>query len=546
MSLGIKGWDKCTLLTKPEQSGKTFIMLQKIVEDFSEEPRDDGKTNVNFIMCDNNLLLVLQTSKRVNNDEELNKYRNVSSGELYVEFSSSKRTTTNTSDAVFRLIVTESISNIICCTNGKRCDDIFKLISDINCTHTLKDKYHFNIWFDEADKFIPLIADYLIPAIEDFENISFYPITATPERVIKYFKEIKIWPIENPTLDTYHSWNDNDITVYDNNICKSNPDFINHILKTKKQEIKPGTKWFIPANSLIASHINYKNILRDKGFSVMIINGNGINLYMPDGEIINCEKDEMPDSLIPKIYDENKLYRFPFAITGYHCISRGISISSARFILTHAIMPMKIINKNELSQIAGRMKGNQKGWRNYKVAKVYCTQRFNKIAKLVEEKTIKLAEVAFEEKWETVTLEKFKMVEKDYTYYEHPKRFSSYREALIYLNENQDMFKGERETSRNLIDVNKMDKKPHCHKTPGGYLLTSKLHKKSKIVKNDDNVEDERITLEKLSKMSLGSNLSAPNSSNASYIIYPTYESLESPPDQVFFIVRHAVKKNAL
>ena len=31
---GIKGWEKCTLLTKPEQSGKTFLMLQKIVEDF--------------------------------------------------------------------------------------------------------------------------------------------------------------------------------------------------------------------------------------------------------------------------------------------------------------------------------------------------------------------------------------------------------------------------------------------------------------------------------------------------------------------------------
>ena len=214
-----------------------------------------------------------------------------------------------------------------------------------------------------------------------------------------------------------------------------------------------------------------------------------------------------------------------------------------KFMLTHAIMPFKPIKRNELSQIAGRMKGNQKAWQNYKIAKVYCTQQFNKEARLVEEKTIKLAEVAFEENWETVTIEKFKMVEKDYTYYEHKERFSSYREALIYLNENQDMFKGEREVSRNLIDVNKMDKKPHCHKTPRGYLLTTKLHKKSKIKENIDNVEEERITLEKLSKMSLGSNLSAPNSSNASYIIYPTYESLESPPDQVFFIVRHAVKK---
>lgn len=543
MSLGIKGWEKCTLLTKPEQSGKTFIMLQKIVEDFSEEPRNDGKKNINFIMCDNNLLLVLQTSERLNDDEELNQFRNVDSGELYVEFSSSKRTNTNTSDAVFRLIVTESISNIISCTNGKRCDDTFKLISDINFTSSLKDKYHFNIWFDEADKFIPLINDYLIPAIEDFENISFYPITATPERIIKYFKEIKIWPIENPTLETYHSWNDNNITVYDNNICKSNTDFINHILQTKNEEIKPGTKWFIPANSLIASHINYKDILRSNGFSVLIINGNGINIYMPDGEIINCEKDDMPDTLIPKIYDKYKLYRFPFAITGYHCISRGISISSSRFMLTHAIMPMKIKNKNELSQIAGRMKGNQKGWSNYKIPKVYCTDNFNKIAKNVEEKTIKLAEIAFEENWETVTIEKFKMVEKNYSYYQHSERFRSYKDALCYLHENQDKFKGDREFSKNLIDVKKMNNRPHYHKTPNGYLLTSKLHKKDKIIKNIDNVEEERVTLDKLSKMGLGNNLSSPNSNTASYVIYPTYETQESQPEEVFFIVRHAVRK---
>ena len=83
MSLGISGWEKCTLLTKPEQSGKTILMLQKIVEDLSEDPREDGKKNVNFIICDNNLLLVLQTSERLNTDDELCRFRNIETGELY-------------------------------------------------------------------------------------------------------------------------------------------------------------------------------------------------------------------------------------------------------------------------------------------------------------------------------------------------------------------------------------------------------------------------------------------------------------------------------
>jgi hypothetical protein len=37
-------------------------------------------------------------------------------------------------------------------------DDINKIISKINSqTSSLKDKFHFNIWLDEADKFITFI-----------------------------------------------------------------------------------------------------------------------------------------------------------------------------------------------------------------------------------------------------------------------------------------------------------------------------------------------------------------------------------------------------
>ena len=413
MSTGINGWEKCTLLTKPEQSGKTFLMLQKIVEDFSEEPREDGKKNINFILCDNNLLLVLQTSDRLNTDKDLCQFRNSETGELYTEFSSSKRTSTNKSSDIFRLITTGDIQNIISCSNGKRCDDIFKIMKDINRVSYMKDQFHFNIWYDEADKFITLIDNYMLPAIEEFDNLSFYPITATPEKIITYFKEINIWAIENPTLPHYHGWNDNNIIQYDNKICSKNSEFLNHILNTNRTEIKPNTKWFIPANNTKVSHLEIKDICREYGFVTMIINGNGIILYFPDGKIIECEKNDIPEILIHTIYNDNKLHQYPFAITGYQCISRGISISSDKFMLTHSIMPLKMKNKSELSQIAGRMKGNQKGWSNYKVPTVFCSQYFNETAKEYEMKTITLAKVAFEENWKTITREKFKTVEKD-------------------------------------------------------------------------------------------------------------------------------------
>jgi hypothetical protein len=541
MSLGIRGWEKCTLLTKPEQSGKTFLMLQKIVEDFSEEPREDGKKNVNFILCDNNLLLVLQTSVRLNTDEELRRFRNTETGELYVEFSSSKRTNANTSDSVFRLITTGDIQNIISCSNGTRCHDIFKIIRDINKVSYMKDRFHFNIWFDEADKFINLIKDYMIPAIENFDNLSFYPITATPEKIINYFKEINIWSIENPTLENYHGWNDNNITLYDNDITQKNELFVDLVLKSNTSEIKPNTRWFIPANMFKKSHLAIKDICRTFGFATMIINGDGIMVYLPNGKIIECEKNDIPDTLIPKIYNQYKLYKYPFAITGYQCISRGISISSNKFMLSHSIMPMKISNKSELSQIAGRMKGNQKGWRSYKVPKVYCSSHFSKIAKQQEEKTIKLAKIAFEEDWQTVTLEKFKMVEKDYYYYQHPNGFNTYLEALEYLATQESHMK--MDIDKSVINVAKLSRKPHCHQTPNGYWLTSKIHKKNYIIENKNNIENMRLTDDSLKEMSLGSNLSAPSSQNASYIIYPVYDNLETLAENVKYYVRHTVRK---
>ena len=52
------------LITKPEQSGKTFIMLREMITIVEGELEGDQK-NINLVFCDNNLMLVLQTLERV-------------------------------------------------------------------------------------------------------------------------------------------------------------------------------------------------------------------------------------------------------------------------------------------------------------------------------------------------------------------------------------------------------------------------------------------------------------------------------------------------
>jgi len=535
------GWEKFTLLTKPEQSGKTFLMLQQIVKDFSDEPRNDGKININFIICDNNLLLVLQTGDRVEN--ELNIFKDQDTDEMYVEFSSKSDRATR-ADSIFRLLTgPENIRNIICCSNGIRIPQIYDIITDINDSHAIQDMFHFNIWYDEADKSLSLISDNFFPLCNDYENISVYLITATAEKIIRKFKEIKIWAIENPTSKQYHGWLDNDIREMDTTRFHNNEDLINNVLTNYPSYIVPRTKWFIPASFRKVSHNNVKDICSRFGFATMIINGEGIAIYLPNGEVVKEEKDDMTETLIPELYNKHKLYQYPFAITGNMCISRGISISSSNFMLTHSIMPVECKNKSEASQIAGRMKGNQKGWENYKKPTVWCTEQFHNIATKSEEKTISVGKMAFEENWETITLDKFKTVEKYYYDYEHTDDFDSYKEALIYL-KTQERHLKKKGDSRTIINVQKMDNRRTIHPdAEKRYYMTTKLVKE-KDIKSNPTISDERITRYKLSQMALGTNLSEPNKSTASYVIYPVYEDIESPPESVRYVVRHTKRRD--
>ena len=54
-------WDRLLLICKPEQSGKTFVMIQKIIKDLREPI--NGVKIINIIFCDNNLLTNLDVSQ---------------------------------------------------------------------------------------------------------------------------------------------------------------------------------------------------------------------------------------------------------------------------------------------------------------------------------------------------------------------------------------------------------------------------------------------------------------------------------------------------
>jgi hypothetical protein len=522
------------LITKPEQSGKTFTMLKEITK-FYLDPENNNFTN--FIFCGNNLLLVKQTSARVNNEI---KTLIDSEGTPYIEFSSHDRTEHNNYKSVFHAIVAENIKNVLCCCNGTRVQDACKIIEDFNKNSLFKD-YKFNIWLDEADIFITFIDDFIkLKRKCENVNINIYCLTATPEPLFKKYKVLNVYPIEEPVNSNYHGWNDNIKKIYD--VKYTDPlSFVNYLMNLPADEednqnhflkcVKRGSKWFIPARNTKESHNQMAELLSTIGFVTLIINGNGICIYYGEDDKRNLflQKNDELDDMLVNIYKKFDLHLYPVCITGNICIGRGVTVMSSEFMINYAVFS-DYGYSDEQSQMAGRTKGNIKNLTNYKTPNVFACKKFDKNAIEKEEQARKIAKLAFvkyENEIGLITFSEFKNCNKDYEYVKHPISFETYDLAINFLRSVKE------EMRVRSIQPNK---KMVMHSVEEGYIVTSKLLKQGKTVA--DLTKEDIITLIKLNDIPLGRSISSTNKGSR-YLIIPYYEDENSPPESVRFQVRY-------
>lgn len=518
-------WTNFQLICKPEQSGKTFLMIQHIIKEMNCPI--EGKEMINIIFCDNNLLLAKQSSNRI--DSELTKY--IHDGVAYAELSSHSRAACHNMKSVFFAIVSEGIRNIICCTNIKRMDDIYALIESLyEDSEFTRNQFHANIWLDEADKFMGFIDDTLIPVVSNYENVQVKLITATPEPLFKKYKYINVLPLENTTSEQYHGWEDNLIDIHPKKGCI---EFAEFILMIAKENVRPGTKWFIPAMTAKASHEMMKDACLAANMAVLCVNGDGIVLTIPEiSTPIYVEKDSEINETITKLYRLHNLNRFAFAITGNICIGRGISIMSESFMMDYAILS-HYSSKTEASQIAGRMKGNIKHFSGYKQKgiTIYTTPEFNKVAIEMEEKSRNLAKIAHEKEKEghgtVLDKNEYKTCDKSFDYICHPVLFNTFAEAKNFLKTKE----REMECRGEL----KKTKESPMHKCEE-YWVSSKLLSAGQSVK--DLKKEHRLTLEKANDIPNGRCISSTDKGSR-YLILPVYETEATPADHEKYQVRY-------
>ena len=514
--------NRITLICKPEQSGKTFVMIQQIINDLRDPSLT--RTVINIILCDNNLLLTKQTSERVGRD--LSPFIEVN-GQTYLEFSSHARTEYRSAVAVEGAISVLDIHNILCCTNGTRVEDIYTIISDLNKSELHKDKFIFKIWLDEADKFTSFIDNTFGPLVEEYTNVELYCITATAAKLFKRYGSFNVFPLENTTTDYYHGWLDNEFRFVDSSAtCVS---FAEHVLDNMgKDHIQPGTKWYIPAEHKKVTHRGIKDVCIKRGFAVIIVNGEGIKLFLPNGEMVPYKKDDELNTIIKKAYREHELKCYPLAITGNVCIGRGISIMSEDFMMDYGILS-SCHNQQEASQNSGRLKGNIKSWDTYKPPTVFTTETFWEVARNWEIKSRGLARLAYDKEQQgkstIITKNEYRTVGEDFDYVVHDELFKSYTKAKDFLKTKKRKMKAS-VTGSVEGAIHKVD----------GYYLSTKVTPPGK--KKNDLIAEDRFTLERVYRIGASTCISSTDKGSR-YLILPVYESMDSPPKSVQFQVRY-------
>lgn len=534
---------KCTLICKPEQSGKTGLMTL-MIKDWKCNPIPGIKT-INFICCDNSLLLTGQTCNRVSTDMSMFKIND--SDEICIELSSNKiRTKYNNHRDVLVAITFKHVTNIICCSNHMRQEDISTIIHMLNDCYN--GQYKFNIFLDEADKFLPFIKKTILPLTNTFDNVDGFLITATPKPLFDLYKFMDVHPLEDTVSVDYHGWDDNIKTLVD--LDTSDPvAFLQHVLDHIAPTLLPGDKIFAPASTTILSHSLAKKAFNERRCACLVVNGDGIELTLPNLVMYSYDKSIELNLLLPKIYAEHRLHQWPFAVTGNLCISRGISHMSPDFIFDYGILNT-MNNPSTASQMAGRLKGNIKPFPNYKPPHVFTTKAFDKISSESEKRSRQLAKLAWDKKVNgestVITKTEFKTCSTPFTYKIVEQLFDTFASALTYLNQPhiaRQMANG----TTPVLHMHTPENTPIKRRfhTPGvdepnGYAVSTKITKKNESTQADRITYDKAIHRHSPGFISEGSCISSTNTGSR-YLILPIYENMDTPPTQEKYQVRHII-----
>jgi hypothetical protein len=418
----------------PGQSGKTR-KVEELISMYSAMSRitnECEENDINIIFCSNNRALVKQTEARMKNNKNL-----FIGDEDSVGTDTSSIADEDTSDAkiegrVFSWfsgsgvkkipkekisldILNDKISMVICCANKIRMKYVYDIIKDLQESRHFTRKIY--IWLDEGDAYVKLWNNSSVDVTRFSKVAKVTPVSATFDSCIKLFDRIKVIPFQfTSNQETYHAFQD--CVILTDDTAGQAPEYFSAILQKYGSIIcQPGNRLFCPGDNRTETHDAIAEEALDKGFVVAIINGRQKALLFPRALnrspiplIEQWDDNEAPEEIgmkIGRLYRDMNLARYPFAITGHTCLSRGITFQNDLFMFDYGIIP-NISNSATAYQTACRMNGNIRLFPGYKAPTVFLCSRMKEKIIQNEQIAINMARICFKEKLEDVGKEEFK------------------------------------------------------------------------------------------------------------------------------------------
>lgn len=399
---------KMECLWKPAQSGKTRTIQQMIRED------DGVRNHLNVVICSNNRLLVAQTRTRMHNDlyvvmdddsvtsseTEETLADDAVVGGVYSWMSGTKKTNVTFRDLATRIQLDE-VSMVVCCSHKAR----FRYLNQLlDILERLRFAKPVNVWIDEADVSVKTWSDpdYDFAKYSCVRKVTL--VSATFDEVFKYYRRIRVKAFPETHPECYRGLKDCEL-VREANHSLGAPEFLDYILdKYRESIVRPGVRLFAPGDITVESHEKVADHLKARGFAILVLNGQEKGFRMPDGTqhpiVLSAGNEEDPDELsrvLAAKYAELDLARFPFAVTGHLCLSRGITFQSREFLFDYGILP-DIPNSSAAYQCVARVLGNIGDFSTSKTT-IYASEDMATATTRQERIAINLARLVHENDW---------------------------------------------------------------------------------------------------------------------------------------------------
>ena len=376
---------KLILIGKPEQAGKTYEVLCRMVAQYKKS------NTISIVFCDNSLLQTRQTKIRAAQHNGLGKVCEISS-----DPSADAKTGAELLDIFYENDA--MFSTIVCCAHSKQLHENIDHFLDKMSTRC--PQYNFEIYIDEASKVAT--SKKMVDRVRRWQELgnigNIYFIDATPEDdqggLFTEYNEIFLAPSYAdglPISENYVGIEDFNHIEFEPELGEDNVGYAKRILDA--DPLKSSDYAFIPAGHKQSSHDEMCEMLIAKNAVVVILNGSfkGVR-YSIEGldEVTRFCTMEFPDEkkaekkqTINDIICTHALpiaqqYGKPLVITGGVVPGRGLSLQKPGLIFTRGIFGPCVANHNmERSQKYGRLKGNIRGWVGYDTVKVHSSKKFH-------------------------------------------------------------------------------------------------------------------------------------------------------------------------